>query len=206
MINVNLLPKNLRRVREPGYWRLLAVVFPLLVLGLAFVLQMFAYQSAQNLAAEKQSRQDELALLQPYIKEQQNLLQRQRDLNQLIAVKKSVEQNRILWTGEISGLLETLPARGNGPRPNIDFTSLSMTAVNPPKSDPNKYEGKSVIAEVNVNGDVVSPQVLADFIRALENSTRYGVAFQSAAQQNNSPDYSYTLTVGALAPTSGGGK
>lgn len=206
MINVNLLPKNLRRVREPGYWRLLAVVFPLLVLGLAVVLQMFANQSAQNLQAEKQSRQDELALLQPYIKEQQNLVQRQRDLNQLIAVKRSVEQNRILWSGEIAGLLETLPARGAGPRPNIDFTSLSMSAVTPPKADPSKYEGKSVIAEMNVNGDVVSPKVLAEFIGALENSARYGVAFQNASQSGNSADYTYNLTVGVLAPTSGGGK
>ena len=206
MININLLPKNLRRVREPGYWRLLAIVFPLLVLGVAFVLQMFAYQTAQNLQTEKQQRQDELALLQPYIQEQQALLQRQRDLNQLIAVERAVHQNRILWTGEISGLLETLPPRGTGTRPNIDFKSLSMNAVNPPKSDPNKYEGKSVVAELNVSGDVASPEVLAQFIRALEGSNAYGVSFQSAARQQQSDLFTYQLTVGALEPANGGGQ
>ncbi|MEJ2292187.1 MAG: hypothetical protein P8Y05_10795 [Deinococcales bacterium] len=199
MINVNLLPKNLRRVREPGYWRLLAILFPLLVFGIAFVLQMFAYQTQQNLQAEKQSRSDQLALLQPYIKEQQSLLERQRALNQLISVEKAVHQNRILWTGEISGLLETLPARGAGARPNIDFKSLSMSAVNPPKSDPNQYEGKSVIAQMNVSGDVVDPEVLAQFIRALEKSTSYGVAFHNASRQGKSDLYRYSLTVGALA-------
>ena len=206
MININLLPKNLRRVREPGYWRLLAIVFPLLVLGVAFVLQMFAYQTAQNLQTEKQQRQDELALLQPYIQEQQALLQRQRDLNQLIAVERAVHQNRILWTGEISGLLETLPPRGTGTRPNIDFKSLSMNAVNPPKSDPNKYEGKSVVAELDVSGDVASPEVLAQFIRALEGSNAYGVSFQSAARQQQSDLFTYQLTVGALEPANGGGQ
>jgi len=206
LININLLPKNLRRVREPGYWRLLAIVFPLLVLGVAFVLQMFAYQTAQNLQTEKQQRQDELALLQPYIQEQQALLQRQRDLNQLIAVERAVHQNRILWTGEISGLLETLPPRGTGTRPNIDFKSLSMNAVNPPKSDPNKYEGKSVVAELNVSGDVASPEVLAQFIRALEGSNAYGVSFQSAARQQQSDLFTYQLTVGALEPANGGGQ
>jgi len=206
LININLLPKNLRRVREPGYWRLLAIVFPLLVLGVAFVLQMFAYQTAQNLQTEKQQRQDELALLQPYIQEQQALLQRQRDLNQLIAVERAVHQNRILWTGEISGLLETLPPRGTGTRPNIDFKSLSMNAVNPPKSDPNKYEGKSVVAELNVSGDVASPDVLAQFIRALEGSNAYGVSFQSAARQQQSDLFTYQLTVGALEPANGGGQ
>ncbi len=204
MININLLPKNLRRVREPGYWRLLAIVFPLLVLGLAVVLQMFAYQSAQNLQAEKQQRQDELALLQPYLKEQQALLQRQRDLNQLIAVEHAVHQNRILWTGEISGLLETLPPRGTAVQPSVDFKTLTMSAVNPPRTNPNKYEGKSVIAEMNVSGEVASPQVLAQFIRALENSSSYGVSFQSASRQANNDLYSYSLTVGALAPASGG--
>ncbi len=199
MINVNLLPKNLRRVREPGYWRILAIAFPLLVLGLAFVFQTFAYQTQQNLQTEKQARSDQLALLQPYLQEQQSLLQRQRDLNQLIAVEKAVHQNRILWTGEISGLLETLPPRGTGARPNIDFKSLSMSAVNPPRSDPNKYEGKSVIAELNVSGDVVDPEVLARFIHTLETSNSYGVSFQNASRQGTSDLYSYSLTVGALA-------
>ena len=199
MINVNLLPKNLRRVREPGYWRILAIAFPILVLGLAFVFQMFAYQTEQNLKTEKQARADQLALLQPYLQEQQSLLARQRALNQLISVEKAVHQNRILWTGEISGLLETLPPRGTGARPNIDFKSLSMNAVNPPKSDPNQYEGKSVIAELNVSGDVVDPEVLAQFIHALETSKSYGVAFHNASRQGTSDLYNYTLTVGALA-------
>lgn len=199
MINVNLLPKNLRRVREPGYWRLLAIAFPLLILGVALVLQMFAYQTEQNLQTEKQARSDQLALLQPYLKEQQSLLQRQHELNQLIAVEKAVHQNRILWTGEIAGLLETLPPRGTGTQPNIDFKTLNMTALNPPRSDPNKYDGKSVIAEMNVSGDVIDPEVLATFIRALETSTAYGVSFQNASRQGNTDLYNYTLTVGAIA-------
>ena len=199
MINVNLLPKNLRRVREPGYWRLLAIAFPLLILGVALVLQMFAYQTEQNLQTEKQARSDQLALLQPYLKEQQSLLQRQHELNQLIAVEQAVHQNRILWTGEIAGLLETLPPRGTGTQPNIDFKNLDMTAVNPPHSDPNKYDGKSVIAEMNVSGDVIDPEVLATFIRALETSNAYGVSFQNATRQGNTDLYNYTLTVGAIA-------
>lgn len=199
MINVNLLPKNLRRVREPGYWRLLAILFPLLVIGAAVVLQVFATQTQQNLQAEKQARSDQLALLQPYLREQQSLLQRQRDLSQLIAVEKAVHQNRILWTGEISGLLETLPPRGAGARPNIDFKSLSMSAVNPPRKNPDQYEGKSIIAQLNVSGDVVDPEVLASFIRNLEGSTKYGVVFRGASRQGKNNLFSYNLTVGALA-------
>lgn len=198
MININLLPKNLRRVREPGYWRVLAIVFPLLVIAIAFVFQFLAYQTVQNLEREKMARADQLALLQPFIREQRDLVGRQRQLNELISVAQAVRENRIAWTGEIAGLLETLPARGAGTRPNIDFKSLDMSAVAPPRQDPNQYEGKSIIAEMRVSGDVVDTDTLAAFIGALEDSKNYGVAFQSASLQPDSNVYSYDLTVGAL--------
>ena len=84
MININLLPKNLRRVREPGYWRILAVLFPILVLAVAGGMQYFANATANNLQREKLAREDQLALLQPFLREQRDLISRQQQLNQLI--------------------------------------------------------------------------------------------------------------------------
>ncbi len=199
MININLLPKNLRRVREPGYWRLLIVVFPLLVLGVAALLQYFASTTEANLQREKLAREDQLALLQPFLREQRDLLARQRQLNELIAVARSVRENRIVWTGEIAGLLETLPAQGASGRPNIDFRQLNMSAVVPPRADANRYEGRPIVAEMNISGTVVSTEVLAQFVRALENSTDYGVTFQNAQRQADTDLYDYSLTVGAIA-------
>lgn len=197
MININLLPKNLRRVREPGYWRLLAVAFPLLVLLVAGVMQFSANSTANNLQREKLAREDQLALLQPFLREQRDLLSRQQQLNQLIAVARNVRENTITWTGEIAGLLETLPV-GGGTRPDIDFRSLSMQSIVPARSDPQRYEGKPVTAEMSVSGTVVSPEVLADFIRALERSSSYGVAFQNAQRDSEEGLYQYSLTVGSL--------
>lgn len=197
MININLLPKNLRRVREPGYWRILAVLFPILVLAIAGGMQYFANATANNLQREKLAREDQLALLQPFLREQRDLISRQQQLNQLIAVAQSVRENNIVWTSEISGLLETLPV-GSGETPVIDFTSLSMQSVVPPRSDPNRYEGRPVIAEMNVSGSVVDAEVLAEFIRALENSEAYGVLFQNAQRQGEDELFNYSLTVGAV--------
>src|SRR5690606_18844765 len=103
------------------------------------------------------------------------------------------------WTAEITGLLETLPAQGASGRPNIDFRTLNMSSVVPARSDPNRYEGQPVVAEMNVSGTVVSTDVLAEFIRALEGSSAYGVSFQSAQRQDETDLYEYSLTVGALA-------
>lgn len=197
MININLLPKNLRRVREPGYWRLLAVAFPLLVILVASGMQYFANTTAANLQREKLAREDQLALLQPFLREQRDLISRQQQLNQLIAVARSVRENNIVWTSEIAGLLETLPV-GDGPVPVIDFTSLAMQSVVPPRVDPNRYEGRPVIAEMNVSGSVVDPEVLAQFIRALERSEAYGVVFQNAQRQGDDDLFNYSLTVGAV--------
>jgi len=201
LININLLPKNLRRVREPGYWRLLAVAFPLLVLIVAGIMQYSAMATANNLQREKLAREDQLALLQPFLREQRDLLSRQQQLNQLISVARNVRENTVTWTGEIAGLLETLPV-GGGTRPDIDFRTLTMQSVVPARSDPQRYEGKPVTAEMSVSGTVVSPEVLADFIRALERSPDYGVAFQNAQRDSEEGFYQYSLTVGAL----GGGQ
>ena len=197
MININLLPKNLRRVREPGYWRLLAVLFPILVIAVAGGMQYFANATVNNLQREKLAREDQLALLQPFLREQRDLISRQQQLNQLIAVAQSVRQNTIVWSSEISGLLETLPV-GGGETPVIDFTSLSMQSVVPPRADPNRYEGRPVIAEMNVSGSVVDSEVLAEFIRALESSDTYGVLFQNAQRQGDDELFNYSLTVGAV--------
>ena len=202
MINVNLLPKNLQRVREPGYWRVLAVAVPLVVFGMAFAFQYLAWQTTQNLQREAQARQDQLALLQPFIEEQQELQARQRQLNELIAIAQEVRENRILWTGEIAALLETLPAQGGGPRPAIDFRTLSMRSIVPAQTDPERYEGAPIVAEMSIGGNVRNLEVLASFVRNLEDATDFGVLFQNASRQaaEDDPDalYGYSLTVGAV--------
>jgi len=209
LISVNLLPKNLRRIREPGYWRLLAVLVPLVTFAVAFSFQYLAWQTTQNLEREVQAREDQLALLQPFLEEQQELQARQRQLNELIAVADAVRENRIEWTGEIAALLETLPAQGAGPRPSIDFRTLSMRSVVPPQTDENRYEGASVIAEMSIGGNVEDLEVLASFVRNLENSADFGVLFQNASRQGGDEEldalYGYSLTVGALQGGTGGG-
>ena len=197
MINVNLLPKNLRRVQEPGYWKLLALLFPLLAFGIVFTLQFSANQTVRNLENDVQQLEDRLALLQPALREQQELQQRQTQLRELIKVYEEVQQNRIEWTSAITGMLENLPALSAAGERQIDFTSLSLSSLVPPRSDPNRYEGQTVVAEMSISGDVVNTDVLADFIRNIEDSPNYGVAFQRTNRQGEeSQIYTYNLTVG----------
>jgi type IV pilus assembly protein PilN len=199
LININLLPKNLRRVRESGYWRLLAIAFPLLVVGVIFVMQFLAFQTVQNLEGTLVERNNELELLRPAIAERADLLRRQTQLNQLITIRNQVRENRVVWTNEITTMLETLPSGTVNGRPVIDFGNLTMRSVVPPRADPNRFEGAEIIAEMNVSGTADGSDVLAEFIRNLENSAQYGVLFQNANRQPANDIFNYSLTIGALS-------
>lgn len=198
MINVNLLPKNLQRVREPGYWRLLAVAFPVLVIAVAAGLQLSAERTIGNLTDRQVQLEDRLALLQDAVREQRQLQARLRQLADLIAIRDDVRDGRVVWSGEIATLLEHLPSGERAGRPVLDFASMDMRALTPPTANPERYEGAPIVAEFSVNGTVADTEVLAAFIDALEASPDFGVAFESASLDQETETYAYTMTIGAL--------
>lgn len=200
MISVNLLPKSLKRIREPGYWRVLAVVVPLAVAGTLFTFQYLANQTIANLERDVQLREDQLALLQPFLAEQRELQQRQQALRALISVAEEVRRGQIVWTAEIAALLETLPARGDGAAPRIDFRSMNMRSVYPPVANADRYEGSAIASETSISGTVRGTEVLAEFVRNLEGDPDFGVLFQNAVRQGDDEDlFTYNLTVGGFA-------
>ena len=202
MININLLPKALKRVREPGYWRVLAVAFPLLVGGVIVGIQVLTNQTITNLERDVQVREDQLALLQPFLAEQRDLQQRQQALRQLISIAEEVRRGRVVWTAEIANLLELLPPGIDATTPSIDFRNLNMRAIWPPTSSAERFEGLSVITEMSISGRVDGPETLARFVRSLENAQDFGVLFQNATREGDTDRFNYSLTVGGF---SGGG-
>lgn len=198
MININLLPKSLKRVREPGYWRVMAVAFPLLVGGVLFGIQYLTNQTITNLERDVQVREDQLALLQPFLAEQRDLQQRQQALRQLISIAEEVRRGRVVWTAEIAGLLELLPPPLDAETPVIDFRSLNMRSIYPPTSSPERFEGAPIVTEMSVSGTADSAETLARFVRTLENAQDFGVLFQNASRDGDSERFTYNLTVGGF--------
>ena len=199
MINVNLLPKSLKRIREPGYWRVLAVAVPLVVAGVLFGFQYLTNQTIANLERDVQLRGDQLALLQPFLQEQRELQTRQAALRELIAIAEEVRRGQVVWTSEIAALLETLPARGDGATPAIDFSSMNLRSIYPPATDPTRYEGASIVSEASISGNVRGTEVLAQFVRNLENAPDFGVLFQNASRSGEDDDlFTYNLTIGGF--------
>jgi len=198
LININLLPKALQRVREPGYWRVLAVAFPLLVGGVLGGISYLTSQTITNLERDVQIREDQLALLQPFLAEQRDLQQRQQALRQLIAIAEEVRRGRVVWTAEIGGLLELLPPALDAETPVIDFRNLNMRSIYPPTSSPERFEGAAVVTEMSISGTVDSAETLARFVRSLENAQDFGVLFQNASRDGETERFTYNLTVGGF--------
>jgi len=199
LININLLPKSLQRIREPGYWRVLAVAFPLAVGSVLFSISYLTNQTIANLERDVQLRQDQLALLQPFLQEQRDLQSRQLALRALIAVAEEVRRGQVIWTSEIPALLEYVPAMSENGAPVIDFRSLNVRSVYPPSSDANRYEGAEIVSEASISGTVRGPEVLAAFVRNLENAPDFGVLFQNASRQADAELFTYSLTVGGFS-------
>ncbi len=201
MINVNLLPKSLKRIQEPGYWRILAVAFPLIVGGVLFGIQYLTNQTIANLERDVQVRRDQLALLQPFLQEQRELQTRQQSLRALIAVAEEVRRGQVVWTSEIAALLEYVPTlTDEAGAPVLDFRSLNMRAIFPPIADDGRYEGAEIVSESSISGTVRGTEVLADFVRNLEGAPDFGVLFQNAARDGEDEDlFTYSLTVGGFS-------
>lgn len=200
MINVNLLPKSLQRIREPGYWRVLAVTVPLVTAAVLFSISYLTNQTITNLERDVQIRQDQLALLQPFLQEQRELQARQQALRALIAVAEEVRRGQVVWTSEIAALLEYVPALTADGTVMLDFRSLNLRSVYPPVSDPNRYEGTPIVSEASISGTVRGPEVLATFVRNLENAPDFGVLFQNASRQGEDEElFTYNLTVGGFS-------
>lgn len=202
MINVNLLPKNLRRKRESGIWKLLYVAIPLITLIVIAAIQIAANNRERSLMSTRDGLQIDLVRLQPFVDEQQALQARQQALNELIAVDQSVREGRVVWSSELFSLLETLPPQGNTLEPSIVFDSLSMT------KDEQDFTNFTANLVTDISGRARDSTALLTYLRILETTDAYDFEFGGATQEPNqqitvteidlTAPFNFTLTVGTV--------
>ena len=201
MINVNLLPKNLQRRREPGYWRIIAVAFPVLVLAIVAGVQLAANQTRNRLTDEVRLLELRLESFQPDLAEQRELQQRQQQLSDLIDIANRVEEDLIDWSEEILVFTETLPLEG------VFLNSISVRAAS--NTNPDVFEGASIFAEIDVSGEVATADLLTSYLRSLENSPLYNIRFGGTSYTGEVDDetgariaegpWSLNMTLGVLS-------
>lgn len=195
LISINLLPKNLQRRREPGYWRLIAFALPILVFLVIGGLQVVAHLQLGSLERERAHKQATYDELRQYIQERDALLIKQRDLQAIIAIRDEVRSGQIIWSKEMAEMIETIPAPIDGEM-QVSITTLGMFAIEGDPSDAAIYEGISADAYMGVVGVARDANTLAQYIRSLEESAKLAVVFESAVRDDALDTYNFTMNVG----------
>lgn len=203
MISLNLLPKNLRRRVEPGWWRLAAAVFVLAILGTVGILHYNAVTRVQTLENERDQLQLEVNVLRPFIAEQNRLASQQQDLQRLLSVRNALRTKYVPWSDNLAQVINQIPREGKGF--GVALKSIASKALTPQEASTNAtngaYDGKPVNVEFTLQGQAMGQNALIRFVQAFESSDRFGINFQQASLDQNSGLYNFGATIGLIAPT-----
>lgn len=207
MINLNLLPKNLRRRVEPGWWRLAAAVFVLATLGTVGTIHFTTLSNLRALQNERDQLQVEVDVLRPFIAEQNRLTAQQQELEKLLAVKNQLRTRFVPWSDNLSAVINQMP-RGSGSKPiEVSVRSIGSKVLTPQESQSQAqagtYDGKPVNLEFSIQGEAPTQAALIRFVEAFESSPRFGINFQNASLDENTNSYTFGATVGVVGGTTG---
>ena len=203
MIKLNLLPKNLRRRVEPGWWRLAAAAVVLAVMGTVAFLHLSTLSRVQALENQRDQLQVEVDVLRPFIAEQNRLNQQQRELERLLAVRNQLRERFVPWSDNLAQVINQIPREGR--RFGVALRSISTKALTPQEIQSNVqnglYDGKPVSVEFNLQGEAVGQNALIRFVEAFETSPRFGINFQNASLDQNRQLYTFGATIGLVTQT-----
>jgi type IV pilus assembly protein PilN len=204
LIRINLLPKNLRKRVEPGWWKLLAAGVPLLAVLVAGALQFSAQNQLVQLQAEVESKTSQFQAIQPQLAERTQLLRDQADLTAIITVAKQLEATSVGWSRDLERFTARIPDLGGGS--TVSLQSLSMkpytggaSAASPGTSA--AYAGKPIVKEFNLRGSARSSQALKDFIGSFETNSDTAINFNNANKDIKTGDWTFDSTVGLTQET-----
>ncbi len=197
MIRLNLLPQNLRRRVEPGWWRPAAL---LLVLSVVGVLGFIHYSAVTELAlaqSERDALRAEVAALRPFILEQNRLRNEEKILKDLLVIRENLAKNAVPWSSYLASFINQIP-KDQGRFP-IALRSVRARLLSEEESqrllEGGAYDGKRIRVEFTVEGEALNRAAVIRFIEAFENSPRFGIEFQGASLQENGL-YSFRARVG----------
>ncbi len=205
MIRLNLLPKNLRRRVEPGWWRLAAAFFALVVLGTLGFLHYTAYTELSLARSERDALKAEVEALKPFIVEQNRLVQERKTLEALLAIREGLRKNFVPWSEYLAAFINQIPKEGG--RLPVALRSVGTRALSEEEANTQAqngaFGGKRVRVEFTLQGEALSQGALVRFVRAFETSPRFGIEFQGASLDQNRGLYTFSARVGVVGGEQG---
>jgi len=199
LIKLNLLPKTLRKRVEPGWWRLTAIIFPLIVFGIVATIHIGTVTKINQMENERDQLKAEVAILKPYIQRQRELNQRKAELEQIIQVDQQIKSRFVSWSDKLALFINQIPRR-NG-RFEVFLRSINTKLI-PPETrsrlvEQGLYDRKPITVEFTVQGEAKDDEALIRFVKAFEDSPNFGINFQKGNRKEDG-SYTFTATVGIV--------
>jgi type IV pilus assembly protein PilN len=206
LIKINLLPKTLRKRVEPGWWRIIAVAFPVVTLAIVGITQWGLSNTITQLNSQRDQLSLEVNALDRYVKGQQQLNAQQRELESIVSIKSALERDAVKWSSQLSAFVERMP-RSNGSRTAVALRSLALRRVTPAAAGGAvTYDGKNVTSEFTIQADAPQMGDIIRFVSAFENDPKFGIQFNQAGYAKDTNRYQFTANIGLVsdaAPTDG---
>jgi type IV pilus assembly protein PilN len=214
LISINLLPKTLRKRVEPGWWRLIAIAIPVVVLGVIFGLQLGLNNQISGLNAQRDQLKTETDALQKYVDGNTALIAQQKELEVTTAIKAQLEQARVKWSEQIGTFVRKIPASITRPTvPAVSLKSLTVKHLSPAdsqaKAATGAYDKKPVSTEFTLSGEAESYADITKYITSFEEDPKFGIEFGGSSRSvtttsAGAPEtarYSFNATVGVVSDT-----
>ncbi len=197
MVELNLLPKHLRKRLGPDLWKTAAIAVPLVIFGLIAYLHITTSLQIADLEQQRATLQAEVNILKPYIAERNKLMQKKRQLEAIASVAREVRATYKPWSDYLAAFLTTLPKR-KGQRLLVRLLSINARNISPDQAV-NVY-GKPVNVEFALRGEADGRQALIRFVRNFETNPKFAINFQNANYNKEKRLFNFSASVGMMAP------
>lgn|GEM_PF-3711909 len=197
MININLLPADLKRSTGPDVFKIASGAILTVGLLTMAILQISASSTLANVNRDIETVRSELAVLQPRVREHDQLTQERAELLAVASVSTALTAAQTSWSADLAKFVRQLPSASS---PLISLTSLTMQRAGSAGATPatSAYDGKPVTKEVAVNGSARSSAALVRFVNTFEQAPDFGVQFQNANKDAETGVYAFVVTVGMI--------
>jgi type IV pilus assembly protein PilN len=199
MVKINLLPKNLRKRVEPGYWRIVAIAFPVLVLLICGLLQIAKNGEIANLTDQKASLETQKQALQRFVNGQKDLQTQQASLNEVVKIDAQLSGDPEKWSDQVKRFLERLPRKGSTPL--VSLKTFNVKPVNPANTSSGEvpYDGKFVTKEIQLTGTASNDKDIIAFIQTFENTPDFGARFGRMQYNEQDGTYDFDASIGIVS-------
>jgi len=197
LVELNLLPKHLRKRLGPDLWKTATILVPLLLLGIIAYLHIATSVQIATLTSQRDTLQAEVNILKPYIAERNQLVQKKRQLEAIASVAREVRATYKPWSDYLAAFLTKLPKR-SGRRLLVRLLSINTRSIEPDQAQ--GIYGKPVNVEFALRGEADGKQALIRFVRSFETDPKFAINFQNASYNKESGLFNFSANVGMIAP------